>query len=87
MKLCRFCILETEKFSQFFFFLFSLKIIFSFAFTELYYEGEGLEQQQAFTCPFCGKMGFTESALHEHVTADHTVSTFEVVSTYTSNYL
>ncbi|KAI5706910.1 hypothetical protein M8J75_012499 [Diaphorina citri] len=46
---------------------------------ELYYEGEGLEQQQSFTCPFCGKMGFTESALHEHVTADHTVSTFEVV--------
>lgn len=48
---------------------------------ELYYGGEGLsvEQPQSFTCPYCGKMGFTETALQEHVTSDHPDTSFEVV--------
>ena len=50
--------------------------------TEIYYSGEALgsDQPQAFTCPFCGKMGFTENTLQEHVTAEHADSSIEVVS-------
>ncbi|XP_025408638.1 E3 ubiquitin-protein ligase KCMF1-like isoform X2 [Sipha flava] len=48
---------------------------------ELYYGGESLasDQPQAFTCPFCGRMGLTEAVLTEHVTADHPDLTTEVV--------
>uniref|UniRef100_A0A646QCW7 E3 ubiquitin-protein ligase KCMF1 n=1 Tax=Hemiscolopendra marginata TaxID=943146 RepID=A0A646QCW7_9MYRI len=48
---------------------------------DMYYGGEALsiEQPQSFTCPFCGKMGFTEATLQEHVTSEHTDTTFEVV--------
>ncbi|XP_054257243.1 E3 ubiquitin-protein ligase KCMF1-like isoform X2 [Macrosteles quadrilineatus] len=48
---------------------------------DLYYGGEALtvEQPQSFTCPYCGKMGFTETALQEHVTSDHSETSFEVV--------
>ncbi|KAL1129584.1 hypothetical protein AAG570_012529 [Ranatra chinensis] len=48
---------------------------------DLFYGGEALtgEQPQAFTCPYCGKMGYTELALQEHVTADHSEVSFEVV--------
>ncbi|VVC39673.1 Hypothetical protein CINCED_3A024670 [Cinara cedri] len=48
---------------------------------ELYYGGESLstDQPQAFTCPFCGRMGLTEAVLTEHVTAEHPDSTAEVV--------
>ncbi|XP_075222850.1 E3 ubiquitin-protein ligase KCMF1-like isoform X2 [Lycorma delicatula] len=48
---------------------------------DLYYGGEALtiEQPQSFTCPYCGKMGFTETALQEHVTSDHSDTSFEVV--------
>eukprot|EP00918_Siedleckia_nematoides_P034689 GHVU01075442.1.p1 GENE.GHVU01075442.1~~GHVU01075442.1.p1 ORF type:complete len:448 (+),score=21.87 GHVU01075442.1:182-1525(+) len=48
---------------------------------DLYYGGETLtaEQPQAFTCPFCGRMGFTEPKLEEHVTADHADTSSEVV--------
>ena len=50
--------------------------------TELYYGGEAFtaDQPQAFTCPYCGKMGFTESALQEHVTSEHSDASVEVVS-------
>ena len=50
--------------------------------SDLYYGGEALtaEQPQAFTCPYCGKMGYTEATLQEHVTTDHADSTIEVVS-------
>ena len=49
---------------------------------DLYYGGEAvtLEQPQSFTCPFCGKMGYTESTLQEHVTSEHSESLLEVVS-------
>uniref|UniRef100_A0A8C4QPC4 E3 ubiquitin-protein ligase KCMF1 n=1 Tax=Eptatretus burgeri TaxID=7764 RepID=A0A8C4QPC4_EPTBU len=48
---------------------------------DLYYGGEALtaEQPQSFTCPYCGKMGLTETTLQEHVTAEHAEATTEVV--------
>ena len=53
-----------------------------FHYKELYYGGEGVsvEQPQSLTCPYCGKMGFTETALQEHVSADHSDATTQVVS-------
>lgn len=49
-------------------------------FTDLYYGGEALalEQPQAYTCPFCNRMGFTDAALVEHVTAEHTITNLAV---------
>lgn len=48
---------------------------------DLYYGGESisLDQAQSFTCPYCGKMGFTEALLQDHVKAEHTESPLEVV--------
>lgn len=48
---------------------------------ELYYGGEVLsaEQPQSFTCPYCNKMGLTDAALAEHVAAEHTDTSTEVV--------
>ncbi|CAB3238387.1 unnamed protein product [Arctia plantaginis] len=48
---------------------------------DLYYGGEALtlEQPQAYTCPFCNRMGFTDTALMEHVTAEHADTTLAVV--------
>lgn len=53
-----------------------------FSATDLYYGGEALtaEQPQSFTCPYCGKMGYTDATLHEHVTAEHGEASTEVVS-------
>ncbi|XP_076308134.1 E3 ubiquitin-protein ligase KCMF1-like isoform X2 [Tachypleus tridentatus] len=47
----------------------------------IYYGGEtvSVEQSQSFTCPFCGKMGFSEGTLQEHVTSEHSENSFEVV--------
>ena len=58
------------------------------SFTELYYGNEAitLEQAQSFTCPYCGKMGLTETTLQEHVTSEHSDSSVEVVS-YATFYL
>ena len=49
---------------------------------DLYYGGEAfsVEQPQAFTCPYCGRMGYTEISLQEHVAAEHTETSTEVVS-------
>lgn len=48
---------------------------------ELYYGGENIspDQPQSFTCPYCGRVGFTEVTLLEHVTAEHTDTGIEVV--------
>lgn len=48
---------------------------------ELYYGGEAFtaDQPQSFTCPYCGKLGFTESALQEHVASEHSDASIEVV--------
>ena len=50
---------------------------------DLYYGGEAfsVEQPQSFTCPYCGKMGYTETSLQEHVTSEHAETSTEVVST------
>lgn len=48
---------------------------------DVYYGGEALsaDQPQSLTCPFCGKMGYTETSLQDHVTADHPDTAYEVV--------
>lgn len=48
---------------------------------DIFYGGEALtaEQPQAFSCPYCSKMGFTEALLQEHVTAEHPDTSVEVV--------
>lgn len=38
-----------------------------------------MEQPQAFTCPYCGRMGYTEISLQEHVAAEHTETSTEVI--------
>lgn len=42
------------------------------------------DQPQAFTCPYCGKMGFTDATLQEHVASDHVEASQEVVRFYTT---
>lgn len=53
-----------------------------FFLADLYYGGEAfsVEQPQSFTCPYCGKMGYTETSLQEHVTSEHAETSTEVVS-------
>ncbi|XP_063434718.1 E3 ubiquitin-protein ligase KCMF1-like isoform X3 [Mytilus trossulus] len=48
---------------------------------DLFYGGEAMssDQPQAFTCPYCGKMGFTDATLQEHVASDHVEASQEVV--------
>ncbi|KAM9507608.1 E3 ubiquitin-protein ligase KCMF1 isoform 1-T1 [Guaruba guarouba] len=48
---------------------------------DLYYGGEAfsIEQPQSFTCPYCGKMGYTETSLQEHVTSEHAETSTEVI--------
>ena len=50
-------------------------------FLDLYYSGDSLssDQPQAFTCPFCSRMGFTEITLQSHVSTEHADSSMEVV--------
>lgn len=46
---------------------------------ELYFNGETQPELQSFTCPYCGRLGFTELALSEHVTIEHEDDNYEVV--------
>ncbi|XP_044741393.1 E3 ubiquitin-protein ligase KCMF1-like isoform X2 [Chrysoperla carnea] len=48
---------------------------------ELYYGGEVItvDQPQSYTCPYCSRMGFTDTTLQEHVCAEHPDTSFEVV--------
>ena len=48
---------------------------------EIFFGGESIHSDQpySFTCPFCGKMGFTEITLQEHTTNEHSDATNEVV--------
>uniref|UniRef100_A0A2K5YUX1 RING-type E3 ubiquitin transferase n=1 Tax=Mandrillus leucophaeus TaxID=9568 RepID=A0A2K5YUX1_MANLE len=54
---------------------------FFITFLYLYYGGEAfsVEQPQSFTCPYCGKMGCTETSLQEHVTSEHAETSTEVI--------
>jgi len=48
---------------------------------DLFYGGEtvSLEQQLSYTCPLCGRLGFTDVLLQEHVGVEHTDASQEVV--------
>lgn len=48
---------------------------------EIFYGGEPSngEQPQSFTCPYCKKMGFSDSSLYDHVNTEHTDTGLEVV--------
>lgn len=48
---------------------------------EVFYGGETIntDQPYSFTCPFCGRMGFTETTLQEHVTSEHSGATQQVI--------
>lgn len=49
---------------------------------ELYYAGEYSSKpniSRSFTCPFCGRMGFTDATLNTHVNSEHAEDSFEVV--------
>jgi hypothetical protein len=50
--------------------------------SDLYFGGDSslsTEHQNSFTCPFCAKMGYTESTLQEHVSSQHSDVSQEVV--------
>jgi len=49
--------------------------------SELYFGGDNslAEHQHSFTCPFCSKMGYTETTLQEHVSSLHSDASQEVV--------
>lgn len=51
-------------------------------FPDLFYGGEtfSLEQQLSYTCPLCGRLGFTDVLLQEHVGMDHPDASLEVVN-------
>ena len=46
---------------------------------ELYYNGENSLDPQSYTCPYCGKLGFNELTLSEHMAMDHEDDLYEVV--------
>lgn len=64
------------------YFLNSNQFLIIIFFLELYYGGEVItvDQPQSFTCPYCGRMGFTDVVLQEHVCAEHPEMSLEVVS-------
>lgn len=54
---------------------------YSFVSVDTFYGGESISSDtpQSFSCPYCGKLGYTETALYDHVTTDHTDTPYEVV--------
>jgi len=56
---------------------------------DTFYGGESISSDtpQSFSCPYCGKLGYTETALYDHVTTDHTDTPYEVVTTWTKTYI
>jgi len=47
---------------------------------ELFYSGEnaaGINHSQSLTCPFCGKLGYTETTLVDHVSSAHSDSSHD----------
>ena len=48
--------------------------------SEIYFGGEQnpVEHVQSFTCPICGKMGFTENLLYDHSLQEHSDTFTEV---------
>lgn len=61
----------------------TVKKFLIFFLKDFFYGGEALtslELPQSYTCPYCARMGFTDVTLQEHVSAEHSETTFEVVS-------
>ena len=56
---------------------------------DTFYGGESISSDtpQSFSCPYCGKLGYTETALYDHVTTDHTDTPYEVVTTWTKTFI
>jgi len=52
-----------------------------FVVVDLYYSGESVssDQHQSYTCPHCGRLGFTDLLLLEHVGNEHADAAAEVV--------
>ena len=48
---------------------------------ETFYGGESVsgEAAQSYTCPYCGRLGFCEATLYEHVSSEHNETPYEVV--------
>jgi len=56
---------------------------------DLYFGGEASlasEHQHSFTCPYCSKMGYTESTMQEHVSSVHSEASQEVVCPICASY-
>jgi hypothetical protein len=53
-------------------------------FIDTFYGGESISSDtpQSFSCPYCGKLGYTETGLYDHVTSDHTETPYEVASLF-----
>ena len=60
----------------------AVKLDISYYLTDIFYGGEALTAgaPQSYTCPLCGRMGFSEATLQEHVAAEHADNTTEVVT-------
>ncbi|XP_074595885.1 potassium channel modulatory factor 1 [Brevipalpus obovatus] len=57
---------------------------------EIFYGGEttiNTDQPYSFTCPFCGRMGFTETTLQEHAASEHSDATQQVICPICSSSL
>lgn len=54
--------------------------------TDLYFAGETLANDlpHSYTCPFCGRLGFTDSTLYEHVNVSHNDNSTAVVCIWPS---
>lgn len=48
---------------------------------DTYYGGETINSDtpQSYSCPYCGKLGYTETVLYDHVTTEHNETPYEVV--------
>ena len=58
----------------------SFQCILTRADHELFYSGEntaGIVQPQSLTCPFCGRLGYTETTLADHVSSAHSDSSHD----------
>lgn len=55
---------------------------------DTYYGGETINSDtpQSYSCPYCGKLGYTESVLYDHVTTEHNETPYEVVNAYFIRY-
>jgi len=58
-----------------------LNAIDVFPVVDIFYGGESVssDQHQSYTCPHCGRLGFTDLHLLEHVGSEHADATAEVV--------